>query len=132
MNAIASANDIVIRAFNLAYFIHADKSAALGTVTSALDKLEVAVAAQDNLLYYCPPIRPFRSGLRPPGSRTKVTLDEIHLLQRLIYLESEPYEKLKERSQIPVPLTEEDMVVHFVKHLVSITIRRNSFHVSLG
>jgi hypothetical protein len=58
-----------------------------------------------------------------------VLLGEAHLLQRLVYVESETYERQKEQRGLS---DEEDMIVHFIKHLVRITIKRNSFYVTLG
>jgi hypothetical protein len=66
---------------------------------------------------------------------------DLHLLQRLLYVESEPYERQKERaaqlapSDVPAvgdPAVEEDLLVYFIKHLVRITTKRNSFYVTLG
>jgi len=63
------------------------------------------------------------------------------LLQRLIYGESEPYERQKERAAQTEPpgvradgdpASEEDLLVYFVKHLVRITTKRNAFYVTLG
>lgn len=67
-------------------------------------------------------------------ARTKVSLSEPHLLQRLVYIESEEYEKPKElaaRDRTSL-IQETDPVIHFIKHLVRITTRRNSFYVTLG
>jgi hypothetical protein len=119
------------RAFNLAYFIHRDKEPSLLIAMGALSKLEVAAAAQDKRLYYTP------AGRVPgdPGhhrTRTKVAMSELHLLQRLVYVESEPYEKKDEESGSVARLCEEDMIIRFIKHLVRITTRRNSFYVALG
>ena len=119
------------RAFNLAYFIHRDKQPALLIAMGALSKLEVAAAAQDKRLYYTP------AG-RVPGdaghhrTRTRVAMSDLHLLQRLVYVESEPYEKKDEKAGSVARLDEEDMIIRFIKHLVRITTRRNSFYVALG
>src|SRR5215469_12542295 len=119
------------RAFNLAYFIHRDKEPALLIAMGALSKLEVAAAAQDKRLYYT-------AAGRVPGdpghyrTRTKVAMSELHLLQRLVYVESEPYEKKDEEGGSVARLDEDDMIIRFIKHLVRITTRRNSFYVALG
>src|SRR5689334_2067884 len=113
------------KAFQLAYFIHGDKATAMQIVTGAMTLLEVAAAAQDKRLYYTPTGRALAR-----KARTKVSLSEIHLLQRLIYVESEPFEKRKEA--IETSLGEEDMITHFIKHLVKIGVKRNSFYVTLG
>ncbi len=115
----------VNRAYQLAYFIHGDKITATQIVTSAVALLEVAATAQDKRLYYTPTGRTLAR-----KARTKVSMSEVHLLQRLIYIESEPYEK--NREQTDALLDEEDMITHFIKHLVKITVKRNSFYVALG
>jgi len=116
------------RAFQLAYFIHGDRETALNIAAEALAKLEVAAAAQDKRLYYTPTGR----AARAERFRTKVSVGELHLLQRLVYVESEPYERLAEQSPNGESPDEEDMLIHFIKHLVRITVRRNSFYVTLG
>jgi hypothetical protein len=119
------------RAFNLAYFIHRDRQPSLLIAMAALSKLEVAAAAQDKRLYYTP------AG-RPPGdaghhrARTKVAMSELHLLQRLVYIESEPFERKDEQAPSFGRPDEDDMIIRFIKHLVRITTRRNSFYVALG
>jgi hypothetical protein len=71
-------------------------------------------------------------------ARSKVSLGEPHLLQRLVYVESEQYERLKEAAGVAgqtngaIPARQSDLVVFFIKHLVRITTRRNSFYVTLG
>ena len=52
---------------------------------------------------------------------------DAHLLQRLVYRASEPYEIQQEREQNEGRLTEEDMLIRFVKHLVRITTGANEF-----
>jgi hypothetical protein len=116
--------DLLIRAFKLAYFIHGDKTIAVEIAQDALSKLEVACAAQDKRLYYSPVGR-----ASSRGSRSKVSLSEPHLLQRLVYIGSEPYERAREQAN---KVDEEVMTIHFIKHLVKTTIKRNSFYVTLG
>ncbi len=89
-----SAEQLFADAFRLAHFIHAERSVALKIASSALAKLEVAATAQDKRLYYRPRNSP--RGKRD-DFRTKVSLTERQLLQRLVYIESEPYEKETER-----------------------------------
>ncbi|MDX6709142.1 MAG: hypothetical protein QOH96_158, partial [Blastocatellia bacterium] len=84
-------------------------------------------AAQNKRLYYKPAKR--GSGAACDVTRTKISLREDHLLQRLIYIESEPFERAKEAGQA---IDDEAMIVHYVKHLARITIKRNSFYVALG
>src|SRR5262245_54170180 len=116
------------RAFQLAYFIHGDRETALNIAAEAFAKLEVAAAAQDKRLYYTPTGR----AARAERFRTKVSVGEAHLLQRLVYVESEPYERRAEQAPNGESPDEEDMLIYFIKHLVRITVRRNSFYVTLG
>jgi hypothetical protein len=102
-------------AYQLAYFIHGDSAQAKRIAFAALEKLETATLAQDKRLYY-------------PGKRHKVSMPELHLLQRLVYAESEGEEKRKEQQ----PLSERTLLIHFIKHLVKLTVRRNSLHVAVG
>lgn len=102
-------------AFQLAYFIHGDPVRAKRIALAALEKLATALLAQDKRLYYS-------------GKRNKVSMPELHLLQRLVYAESEGEEKRSEQQ----PLSERTLVIHFIKHLVKIAVRRNSLHVAVG
>jgi hypothetical protein len=116
-------------AFQLAYFLHPERELAIQIVKEAMDDLAAAKVTQRRRLYYTP------SGLssgcaKPQTPRTKVVMADAHLLQRLVYRASEPYEIRQEQNA--GRLTEEDMVIRFVKHLVRITVRRSSFYVALG
>lgn len=124
--------NLLNRAFQLAYFIHRDRKVALRIVKGAMTKLEVAATTQGKRLYYRPTGRPSMSYDQKGGFRNKVAFSEAHLLQRLIYTESEPYEKEKEQEFPLAGLDEEDLVVRYVKHLVKSAIKRNSFYATLG
>ncbi|HXG65127.1 MAG TPA: hypothetical protein VNO70_08460 [Blastocatellia bacterium] len=125
MNTTVVSDELLDKTFQLAYFIHGDKQIAARIAADAIMKLEVAAAAQDKRLYYTPTGRS-----QSRGVRNKVFMSEAHLLQRLVYNESEAYECQKEQTSSL--LGEEDMLIHFVKHLVKITVKRNSFYVTLG
>jgi hypothetical protein len=107
-----------------------DRDTALRVVTGALAELEVAVGKQSKRLYYIPTGRPWSRRTRSNGSRNSILFNELHLLQRLIYIESEPYEAAVEQGGSSVG--EEELVIHFIKHLTKKTIKRNSFYVTLG
>lgn len=122
------------RAFQLAYFIHRERKTAMEIATRALNKLQLAATAQGKRLYYR---LTGRADARK--ARSKVSMGEPHLLQRLVYIESEEYERQKEGVSLdpqshPKTLRarHSDLVVYFIKHLVRITTRRNSFYVTLG
>ena len=111
-------------------------------VADATLKLNVAMAVQSKRLYYNPVGRFSRGELRRTnGIRNKALFSDLHLLQRLIYVESEPYERQKERAAQRTPpdvradgdpASDEDLLVYFTKHLVRITTKRNAFYVTLG
>jgi hypothetical protein len=133
MNTI-SPDELPNRAFQLAYFLHRERKTAAEIATRALNKLQLAATAQGKRLYYR---LTGRADARK--ARSKVSLGEPHLLQRLVYVESEEYERRRETaapdSQArggPPPAHRADLVVFFIKHLVRITTRRNSFYVTLG
>jgi hypothetical protein len=118
-------DELVNRAFQLAYFILGERAASIYVATTAIDKLKAAATTQDRRLYYIPTGR-----LSSPATRTKLNLSTVHLLQRLIYIESELFERLiegRERS-----LKQEDMIIRYIKHLIRITTKHNSFYVTLG
>ena len=132
MSKLPSIDDLLNRAFLLACFILGDRKTAINIVAEAMIKLEVAAASQGKRLYYKPRGRSWPQRSKSEGFRNKVFFNELHLLQRLIYIESEPYEIQKERGNNSIAPDEKDLVIHFIKHLVRITIKRNSFYVTLG
>ena len=115
---------------------------AIRIVAAATLKLNVAMAAQSKRLYYVPVGRFSRGeSRRTDGIRNKALFSDHHLLQRLVYVESEPYERQKEHAAIAAPpgvradgdpASDEDLLVYFIKHLVRITTKRNAFYVTLG
>ena len=141
MNKV-STEEVLNKAYRLAYFLHQDKSVATRIVADATLKLNVAMAVQSKRLYYNPVGRFSRGELRRTnGIRNKALFSDLHLLQRLIYVESEPYERQKERAAQRTPpdvradgdpASDEDLLVYFTKHLVRITTKRNAFYVTLG
>ncbi|HJP91651.1 MAG TPA: hypothetical protein VJ875_06825 [Pyrinomonadaceae bacterium] len=129
---LESIDGLLNKAFNLAYFIQRDRNAAVGIVVRSLTKLEVVTAAQRKRLYYRPSGRPWSLRSQSDRLRNKISFNELHLLQRLIYIESEPYEIAQEQGKGPNALGEEDLIIHYIKHLVGKTIKRNAFYVTLG
>ena len=132
VNKLVEMDDILEKAFHLAFFIHDDKESAVRIVMGAMTKLEVATAAQNKRRYYTPQGRSSPHRLAAESFRNKIAFSKSHLLQRLIYVESEPYEVEKEQAGGAVAPSLDDMLIHFIKHLVRISIRRNSFYVTLG
>ena len=129
-----SPDELPNRAFQLAYFLHCERVTAVEIAARALNKLQLAATAQGKRLYYR---LTGRADARK--ARSKVSMGEPHLLQRLIYVESEEFERRKEAAaqnayahDEVTPARHSDLVVFFIKHLVRITTRRNSFYVTLG
>ena len=141
MNRV-STEEVLNKAYRLAYFLHQEKSVAIRIVAAATLKLNVAMAVQSKRLYYVPVGRFSRGeSRRSDGIRNKALFSDVHLLQRLVYSESEPYERQKERAAVAGPqgvhadgnpASEDDLLVYFTKHLVRITTKRNAFYVTLG
>ena len=120
MNELTRTEKWLERAFQLAYFIHGDVEISKQIAFNAMNKLEVASNAQYKRYYYTPEAR---------NSRNKVSMNDLQLLQRLVYVESEAFEKEKEFTETA---TEKDLLIYFIKHLIRITLKRNSFYVTLG
>jgi hypothetical protein len=125
-------DELLNKAFSLACFILGDREHALRTIEEAMARLDVTTAAQGKRLYYKPSAFSGRSREAADRYRNKVLFSELHLLQRLVYIASEPYEERKEQSMVANEGGIEEMLIHFIKHLVRITTRRNSFYVTLG
>lgn len=117
-------NSLLEPAFRLAYTILGEKNSAEQSAVAAVARLRVAAVTQDRRYYYVPGVTAKAYGLR-----TKVSMSELHLLQRLVYDETERYERLQEANPA---IGEERLLAHFIKHLVRITLKRNSFYVTLG
>ena len=119
------------RAFRLAYFIHNDRKLAVLIATAAMSKLNASAAAQDKRSYYRTGGRSLGPGSKVISPRTKVSLSKSHLLQRLVYVESELHERQEEQLQ-SATIDEESLITRYIKHLINISMMRNSFHVTLG
>ena len=132
MLKLESIDNLLNRAFDLACFIQRDRDAAVQIVARALSKLEVVATAQGKRLYYKPSGRRWSLHSHAEHFRNRISFNEAHLLQRLIYIESEPYEIAQEHDNGTKAIGEEDLLIHFIKHLVRKTSRRNSFYVTLG
>ncbi len=113
------------RAFCLAFFLHRDRDVAKRIAVGAMNKLETASNAQFKRLYYTPTGRADAQ----KASRSRVSLSDLQLLQRLVLVESEIYEREKEKDG---RASEADLLRYFIKHLVRIALKRNSFYVTLA
>ena len=111
------------QAFRLAHSIYRykenDRKTALKIVSDALRAVEVRLLVQHE------------ADRHGPEKPTKVRWNPQQWLQLLIYCKSEEYEKQQE-SKHSASISEEDMIIRYIKHLVLTTSRRNSFHIALG
>jgi hypothetical protein len=131
MDKVEMRDAMLRRAFRLARFIHGDRELAVRIAIAAMSKLNASAAAQAKRSYYKTGGRSRPLGSKVISPRTKVCLSELHLLQRLVYVESEPHERQQEQRQ-SATIDEESLITRYIKHLISITLMRNSFHVTLG
>jgi hypothetical protein len=129
---LVSLDDQLNHAFRLAYFLLGNRVAALRVAATAVARVEVALASQERRLYYRLTGGPRERKAKAERFRNRVSYDELQVLQRQVYVESEPYEREMEHAAEATGLNERDLLVFFVKHLVRITIKRNSFYVTLG
>src|SRR5215510_5380812 len=104
------------QAYQLAYFILMEAEAAFRATRGAVSALDVMLIRQDKRIHY------------QSCHRTKVSLGEWQMLQRLVYIAAEAEERRQEEHGV----AEHTLVMHYIKHLVYITVCRNSFFVALG
>lgn len=112
------------RAFRLAFFLHGDRETAKQIALAAMNKLETASTAQFKRLYYTPTGRSTSK-----AARNRVSLGDLQLLQRLVLVESETHERRREEEG---KICERSLLTFFIKHLVRISLKRNSFYVTLA
>jgi hypothetical protein len=112
------------RAFQLSHSIYRfreqDRETALQIVWEALRGVGVRLVAQRE------------ADRHGPYKPTKVRWNTLQWFQLLLYYKSETHEKRQEAAAAENTLTQEDMIIRYVKHLVLATSRRNSFHITLG
>ena len=146
--------DWLDKAFGLAYFIHIclddetqRRSVARKIMEEALRRLPVMAKEQQKRYYYMMKGRSYQSApddKRAEASetaqeddykgkaRSKINLEELHLLQFLVFEISREEEKNQEKASSGVPLNQEDMLVRYLAYVVGTTMGRNSFYVNLG
>lgn len=107
-------------ATRLAHLLHEDGDVARKVVANAFGRFESAFHAQRKRLYYAPD--------GGASKRCKAYLPPPALLQMLLFAESQPFERLDDSRD----LSDATLALRYVKHLVFIAMRRNSFHVALA
>ncbi len=108
-------------AFQLAFFIIPDRATALEVTGSAIEKLGSQRSRERRRIYW--------RGRNKKLRIRRISRPDQDTLQWLIYLESEAYEKKQEQCD---DLTEIEMVIRYVKHLVQLTTGASSFYVNVG
>ncbi len=107
------------QSFDLAYFLLGDEQDAGEAVACALVQLQAADRVQR------------RRGLYPARlRRNRISTERGQLLQRLILIACEPFERRAERD--PARSSQEDLLVRYVKHLVRLAWKRSSLHALVG
>ena len=120
-------------AFELAYFIIPDKGIALGIAEEAYCCLDTVLGKQErSRKLYKQPLGYPKWEERSRPLRTKIKLSNEQMLQWLIYYQADSWERATEYGGKLYPLTMEDLVVRYIKHLVRIITNKNSFYVTLG
>jgi hypothetical protein len=111
-------------AFRLGFFLLADRKDALSVLHQAVARLPVTAHTQKK-----------RLAKRPKNEvHKKLSLTELQLLQYLVYVCSELYERMQEQEHRDGrrSLTQEDMIARYVKHLVLLYLEHNSFYAAVG
>lgn len=120
-------------AFQLAYFIHVNKELAFFVAEDALDGLDSMLDHHERNRQPSERLRGFfKSGERTRPIRKTVRLNELQMLQWLVYKQSEAWERQSERGEGLYLPTEEDLIVRYIEHLVFNSLRRGSFYVTLA
>lgn len=107
------------RAFDLAYFILGEPSAAGRAALRACGQWRAQCVKVQKRKYFV-----------PAHWRTKATPAETQILQLLVYRAAEVEEKAQEADG--ANLADKALIVRFIKHLVMLTTERNAFYVALG
>lgn len=109
--------------FQLAYFLLCDKEQAFNLTIDAITMLKLQLRLQEKRNFY-----------KPRGVPYKVVWDKDSLFKLLVLQISEKYEKKNESLHdiSNCTLSEEDLIVRYVKCLLLEIMSRNSFHATVG
>lgn len=106
------------QAFHMAYFIHQDRAVARRIAIKAVRDLDASMTSQDKRYWH------------NAGQRSTVCLSEDHMLQRLVMIASEPFEKGREKYLDRID--EDSLLIHFIKHLARVTCKLTPFYTTLA
>src|SRR5688572_21402208 len=120
--------DLFIKAFKLAFFICPDRERALQITYEAIRYLDLTSASQFKRRYYSLKGWLLENSERKKN-RTKVHMKEEQLLQRLIYKIAQNQEPDPGRNE---EIDEEGMLIRYLMQIVALTLKYNSFQVTVG
>jgi hypothetical protein len=107
------------RCFNLAWVLFPEEDTARSIAGMAMLRKQRSMIQQDRRLKHI------------AKARTKVLISEEHLLQRLLFETSEPWERRHEAAGSPIPLRVEHLAARWVKHAFCIS-SHNSFWATIA
>jgi hypothetical protein len=116
---MTTSRPLIVRCFNLAWFLFPHKETALRIAEFALRDFETSLNRQDRRIKYLGKIR------------TKVLLNDVELVQRLLFESSTRLEKEHEKDGYPWPVRFEDLLVRWFKTAISAAMN-NSFYTTVA
>lgn len=129
-SAVSANNEkeLLQKAFQLAFFIHPHEETAFQITTKAFELWDVICERQDKRRYYN--LKGRLLGTQEiRKQRVKVSMQEEQLLQRLICKLSEEYESSSDWHDT---VNEEGLLISYLKHLILLVLKHNSFRVMVG
>jgi hypothetical protein len=118
---VSGNEDLLERAFQLAFFIVPDRASAYEIAARAVEKLGLQSSREKRRVYW--------RGRNAKLKIRRISRPDADTLQWLVYLESEECEKEQERNDRQ---TETDLVIRYIKYLVQLTTSASSFYVNVG
>jgi hypothetical protein len=118
---VDTSEDLLERGFQLACFVIRERAAALDVVRGAANKLKARSFQEHKRFYW--------RDKHLKRHITKIAREEAATFQWLVLLECEQKEIQEEKSG---PVSEEDLLLRYVKFLIRVTTGYSSFHVNVG
>ncbi|HWO35147.1 MAG TPA: hypothetical protein VNO32_40660 [Candidatus Acidoferrum sp.] len=116
-----TSEDLLERGFQLACFVIRERAAALDVVSGAANKLKARSFQEHKRFYW--------RDKHLKRHITKIAREEAATFQWLILLECEQKEIQQEKSG---PVSEEELLLRYIKFLIRVTTGYSSFHVNVG
>jgi hypothetical protein len=118
---VDTSEDLLERGFQLACFVVRERAAALDVVSGAANKLKARSFQEHKRFYW--------RDKHLKRHITKIAREEAATFQWLILLECEQKEIQQEKAG---PVSEEDLLLRYIKFLIRVTTGYSSFHVNVG